>query len=281
MNSARKLERRPHGPLLSDHEFAELRDLFVKLTGNKLGPDKRTLLESRILKRLNETRLSPSSYLGLVRSDSHEREVFISTLTTHKTDWFREPIHIEFLANTVSKPEFSLQSKPVTIWSAACSSGEEVYSICMALLAKEFSHFRVLGTDISECCLKKARAGIFSANQIDMQVPTPMKDAYFRRCAPGKSGAEYRISENMQKWVKWRKFNLLEDALPARVQFDFIFLRNVLIYFKQDDVEKVIQNLHGYLKPGGFLITGLSEYIASESQFNLRRVGNSIYRYEK
>lgn len=280
MSSTPNLQRRIQGTLLSSEEVCELSELFIKWTGNKFGSDKQTLLESRIIKRLNETRLPPSAYIAFVKKDAHERELFISALTTHKTDWFREPVHIKFLVDKVQGLGLAKQRNPLTIWSAACSSGEEVYSICMALLSKDVTQFRVLGTDISECCLKKARSGVFAATQVDEQVPKRLRDLYFHRSIQVKGKSEYRIAENFQQWVKWRRFNLLEDKLSAKVQFDFIFLRNVLIYFKPEDIHKIIGNLCAYLKPGGFLITGLSEHIAAEEQHNLKRVGNSIYRYE-
>jgi chemotaxis protein methyltransferase CheR len=281
MSGARKLRQVGISQLFSDSEFEELGRLFVELTGNKLGKDKRNLLESRLSKRLLETGLSPSALLERVKRDAIERELFISVLTTHKTDWFRESVHLDFLTQTIESVGKPRKAHPLLIWSAACSSGEEVYSICMALLSSGTSDFRILGSDISESCLEKARSGTYGIDQVNLQVPLTLKTRFFIRSDLKAGSPCYQVQPMLMEHIKWRKFNLKGGSLPGEVRFDFIFIRNVLIYFHAHDIDLIIRNICRYLKPGGFLITGLSENITTENHLNLRRVGNSIYRHER
>lgn len=278
INSNKKLK----SSLLNDHEFHELSQLFVDWTGNKLGNDKRGLVESRIMKRLLETQLTPSDYVKEVKNNEKERECFVSSLTTHKTDWFREPIHFNFLLKKVIEENHCWnKSHPLLIWSAVCSTGEEVYSLCLALLEEEFVNFRILGSDISDSCLETAKNGLYQQKQVEEQVPENIKIKYFSRSIEHKNKNLYCIDLNLKKYVKWKKFNLLESNLSSSIKFDFIFLRNVLIYFKSETITQVIKRLLPYLKEGGFLIAGLSENISNYQDLGLILIGSSIYKYGK
>lgn len=264
--------------VFSEEDFDLTRNYFTQLTGNKLPKEKRSLLESRLRNRLNELRLSPRQYLQEVKNNSEEKARFITSLTTHKTEWFREAIHFKFLTDTLKSNENSNFSDSIKIWSAACSTGEEVYSLIMALEEAGVHRYRILGTDISDSCLKKARTGIYEPSQVDLQVPERLRKLYFLRGSEGSTAGLYRVAPQFLSTTKWRSFNLLTSDLPPGITFDFIILRNVLIYFDVLGSVTVIERLLRYLRPGGHLILGLSENLPKALEGVLERVGYSIYR---
>ncbi len=294
MNGAIQQKKHKGSKLFSDEEFLNLTNLFINLTSNKFSSDKRTLLESRLLKRLNETNLTPAEYITFLNNNNEEKEQFISALTTHKTDWFREPIHIDFTINEIKRLYKNKPNEQILIWSAACSTGEELYSICMRMYQEQFTQFKILGTDISQQCLQNGNAGLYSEHQVENQVPDYLRKIYFKKLSTSslKQNSEnsnntkddgksvYQISNQFKKHIKWRQYNLLESNLSGNVLFDFIYLRNVLIYFDQKTLHQAIKRTLRYLKPGGFIIIGLSENITFYGELDLKRVGNSIYRYE-
>jgi chemotaxis protein methyltransferase CheR len=261
--------------ILSEDQIKELSHLIAVWTGNSVGVDRRTLMESRIFKRLRETELSPTDYIRLIKQDAIEREHFISAFTTHKTDWFREPIHFDFLSNVTGDGKLRECIQPLAIWSAACSTGEEVYSICINLYENKMTHFRVLGSDISESCLQQAAAGIYNRQKVTQQVPPHLREKYFNP-APNDNSNALKTHSAFERHLKWRKFNLLESQLNTTMSFDIIFLRNVLIYFSPADIERIIARLRPHLKKQGHLIIGVSESLP-ETKW-LKKVGQSIYQ---
>lgn len=264
--------------VFTDRDFDTMRALFTSLTGNKLGPEKRTLLESRLRKRLHETGLAPKKYLDLLESDQGELETFISSLTTHKTDWFREPQHFDFFKRIIASRRQQLATEPLSIWSAASSTGEEIYSLGMTAIEEGVPNVRILGTDISTSCLEKARAGVYSKDTVDRQVHPALKQRYFLRGISPEHRSSYRVTEELRQLAKWRVHNLVESELPSQIEFDFIFLRNVLIYFDAETAFEVVRRLKRYMKKDGFLVVGLSENVLQAQELGLKRVDNSIYR---
>lgn len=258
--------------LFSDEHLLTIREYFRNLTGNRLGPDKRALIESRLRKRLIATGLEQSEYFKLLERSEEERAEFITALTTHKTDWFRERIHLDFVAR-----EAASRNGAVSVWSAACSTGEEPYSIAMSLDAAGVRDYRILGSDISRDCVQRAAAGIYKHDQVDQQVPDAIKRRFFLRgTGPGNAGL-YRIKEEYRNKTKFIEFNLIESSLKAAFRFDFILLRNVLIYFDQESGHEIVKRLCAYLKPGGYLILGLSEAVPRPENIGLQKTGNSIF----
>jgi chemotaxis protein methyltransferase CheR len=195
-----------------------------------------------------------------VFKDSREREILISLLTTHKTDWFREYEHFIFLKSALKEGLIDTHGKPLIVWSAAASTGEEAYSLAMFL--SEIGHsFRILGTDISEDCLRKAKAGAYAKTTVDEQVELSLKKKYFLK-GTGVNAGLYRIAPILAHPMKWRKYNLVDSAgLSSDLKFDIIFLRNALIYFDRESTQSIIHNVIKNLNKGGYLIIGLSETI--------------------
>lgn len=241
--------------------------------GLSLSEEKIALVESRLQKRLRELGLMPQQYLKLVKENSDERSFFFDLATTHKTDWFRESIHFDFLKTI----DFSMQDT-LNIWSAASSTGEEIYSLCMYLNENiPNKKVRILGTDISERCIHDCELGQYKKNMVDGHVPKHLVLKYFA----SNHSDHYSFKKEKFHGIKFRKFNLIHERLNSKMQFDVIFLRNVLIYFDAKTIESVIQNLLPSLKDQGLLILGLSETITQPARFHLERVQSSIYRYVK
>lgn len=275
--SAKKIENR----LFSNSEIDLIRAEFTELTGNRLGQDKRVLIESRLRKRLNELKIQTKDYIKLVKSDPEESSRFISALTTHKTDWFREPQHFAFLNEQIDLGKQDGGRDAWSIWSAASSTGEEGYSIAFSFLEKNIHRFRVLGTDISQECLQKASLGIYDKEDVDHQVRLEVKKKYFLSGTGAENSESYKVLPDIQSHFKWRQFNLISDELPVCLKFDIIFLRNVLIYFDQPQIVHIVERLTQYLNVGGYFIVGLSETVPQCEQFNLMRFKNSIYQKVK
>jgi chemotaxis protein methyltransferase CheR len=262
--------------LFADSQFHELRTIFSTMTGNKFEASKRSLFENRLRKCVLDLGIDPAEYVQLVKTQSEHRERFVTALTTHKTDWFRELPHFDFLRKKISETKSS-RTEDCLVWSAACSSGEEVYSLLMTFLENGESRVRILGTDISEKCVQSGESGIYHPQQIHSQVSADLIKKYFMVGAVNGE-KRYRFDPEHTRHLKWRCFNLINSDLPPTVQFDFILLRNVLIYFEPDDATEVIRRLLRYLKPGGHFIVGLSETVNAADSMGLKRVENSVYR---
>jgi chemotaxis protein methyltransferase CheR len=263
--------------LLDDADFNKIRSIFCTMTGNKLGPDKKSLVESRLRKRLLETGLEIDQYIKKIVSDEDESNEFVSSLTTHKTDWFRENVHFDFLKRHVGEEKKRGHAGDVMIWSAACSTGEEAYTALMTLLEAGHNRVRILGTDISLPCVTSAKKAAFSSTKVREQVRQDLVKKYFTKVDGDDNSTLLRFSPHFENHFKWREFNLMSSQLNSKVQFDYIFLRNVLIYFEPADCKKIVQRLSHYLRPGGHLIVGLSETVYQSETIGLKRVENSVY----
>lgn len=269
--------------------YEELRRLLVENTGIELGDNKYSLVESRLLKRLNALQLSSfAKYLKLLKSSSEEFDFFINCMTTNKTDWFREPRHFDYLVEKVL-PAITTEKQNerkaarnkdsdqiVYVWSAASSTGEEIYSLAMTLeenLPKR-TGFRILGTDIDSEVLQKASAASYKKSTVDRQVPPHLRMKYFLNT----SRSEISVCQKLRDKTKFRQFNLIESQMPVEMLFDVIFLRNVLIYFTRPTIEVVIKRLLRNLKPGGYLFIGHSESLNGLS-LPLEQVSEAVYQF--
>lgn len=241
--------------------------------GLSLSEEKIALVESRLQKRLRELGIMPQQYLKLVKENTDERNFFFDLATTHKTDWFRESVHFEYLKTI----DLSYQDT-INIWSAASSTGEEIYSLCMYINENlPDKKLRILGTDISDRCVHDCETGLYKKSLVDGHVPKHLVLKYFHN----HHADFYAFRKEKFHGIKFRKFNLIHERLNSKMLFDVIFLRNVLIYFDAKTIETVIMNLLPSLKNQGYLILGLSETITNPARFHLERVQSSIYRYVK
>ena len=255
---------------LSDSEFILFADLIYAAAGVRMTPVKKALVQGRLAKRLRHFRISSfHDYYLLIKKSPEEHRIATDLLTTHETSFFRDQSQFDFLENSV------LPSLPsARVWSAACSTGEEVYSIGMILQSKPvLSRWEIVGTDISERVLDYARRAQYPARQT-AEVP----DRFLKKfCLKGIGPMDgvFKISPIIRSCVTFRQANLLDPAVDG--VFDIVYLRNVIIYFDSYSRREAIRNIQNRLKKGGYLFVGSSE-MTGNSLAGFTAVRPSIYR---
>ncbi|WP_051909707.1 CheR family methyltransferase [Paenirhodobacter enshiensis] len=260
-------------------DVAQIARLLREHTGIKVLPAQASMLQSRLGRRLRGLGMKQfHDYVAYVTSRQGEGELreMISALTTNVTNFFREKHHFDQLSAEVLPPliERARQGARIRLWSAACSSGQEPYSMAMCLLdllpdAKSLD-IRVLGTDIDVQMLQIAREGIYSAEHIENMSPE-MRNRYFQRRPDG-----FHISTALRDIVTFRELNLHQEW-PMRGRFDAIMCRNVAIYFDLEAQGRLWRRLERALAPEGWLFLGHSERIPSEIPTALRSAGVTAY----
>ncbi|MDY0220426.1 MAG: CheR family methyltransferase [Desulfobacterium sp.] len=234
---------------LSPAQHQELSGIVYRESGVVLNEKKYSLLVARLAKRMRMIKVSRvSDYITLLSADSDEFNEFIDATTTNHTFFFRENKHCEYILKNLDA------KKPLKIWSAASSSGEEAFSLAVQLLANSFT-FTIYGSDLSDSMLNLARRAIYSNERVK-NVPVSMLHAYFRR-GEGRWKGHVKVKSAVQKLVTFEKFNLL--SCTPRDTYDIIFCRNVMIYFDTPTRQRVVTRLCNALKPGGYFFVGLSE----------------------
>jgi chemotaxis protein methyltransferase CheR len=255
------------------------------LTGNILNEKQRPMVESRLRRRLIDLQLrSPSDYkTHWYNNLKEENKYLIGLLTTHFTSFFREFSHFEWLAEDLPSMVRAARAEgrnTLKFWSAACSKGQEVWSLCMWLnhhLPKidPKMDWEVFGSDIDPESVAEAENGVYHHREIET-APRYLWEGFWTR---GKEDISdwYRVKKVLSSHAKFATVNLLSINLPSSIRFDAIMCRNVLIYFDQDNQKKISTSLLTYLTPQGALITGMSE---SLNGFNLdiQGVFPSVYK---
>jgi chemotaxis protein methyltransferase CheR len=274
---------------ITDEDFHAFRDLIHRETGIALNDGKREMLCARLAKRLRHLGCQDYGeyYRYLVDGDPEGREKIemINCVTTNKTDFFREPHHFDFLRNVVI-PEVEARSRTggarrLRIWSAACSTGEEPYSIAMTLRdripAQLDWDIRILASDIDSEVLAKAQRGSYEDSRIS-DVPASFRTRYLRR--DPEDDRRSIVDSELQSLIGFRRINFMDEAWPIRTTFDVIFCRNVIIYFDRPTQQKLFERMALLLAPGGYLILGHSENLYGISD-RFEALGNTVYRLER
>ncbi|SEI23546.1 CheR family methyltransferase [Pseudomonas asplenii] len=260
---------------LSNHEFQKFRTMIHEIAGIAMSETKRQLIAGRLNKRLRHFDLgSYGDYYQLLMKDKDERQIAVDLLTTNETYFFREPKHFEFLREELNT-ELRSGSGPLRIWSAACSSGEEPYTLAL-LLADTLPGrpWEILASDISTRILDKARAGLYPLE--DAQgIPGDLRQRFCLQ-GTGRNEGLFTLEPALRQRVQFRQINL-NDTLPEVGLFDVIFLRNVMIYFDADTKRQVVQRLRARLRPGGYFLVSHSESLNGITD-ELQSVRPSIYR---
>lgn len=263
---------------ITDGEFAQVRELALRFAGISIAASKKALIVGRWSRRLHHHRLTNfKDYLALLSGTSAgaEPQIALDLLTTNETNFFREPKHFDFIRDHVL-PTVNSENR-FRVWSAACSSGEEPYSVAM-LLADQLSNgpWDVLGTDISSRVLATARAGLY-----DLSRSNPIPRTYLLRfCLKGNGphSGQFLIDRTVRDRVRFARANL-NEPLPDYGKFDVIMLRNVMIYFDARTKQRVVNHLLPALKPGGYFIIGHCDTLAGVSH-SLATISASVYRKE-
>ena len=270
---------------LSPEGFVRFAHYITGELGIKMPDSKMSMIQSRLVRRGRELGLPSVEHYGeylFALGNNKEREHFVNAVTTNKTDFFREPEHFQYLTK-VALPSLQGAAKHdpgcIKVWSAACSSGEEPYTLGMVLsefsLRQTHTDFAVLATDVSTKVLQKARCGIYTEEQI-APVPFEMRTKYLLQ-NNGESERLVRIVPKLRQKVSFHELNFMTPEYHIKDRFDIIFLRNVLIYFDKNIQEAVVNKVCRYLTPGGYLFVSHSESL-SGFQIPVNRVGTSIYR---
>jgi len=270
---------------LSASDFERLRSLIHAESGINLNPDKKTMLEVRLRRRLHNLHISScTEYCEyLFTPDTRDRELIhlLDAVTTNKTDFFREPDHFEFLAST-ALPDLERRmrtDRKLLVWSAGCSTGEEPYTLAMVLGEYAQSHagfqFGVLATDLSTAVLDKARAGIFKSEVVRPVRPDLRRKYLMRSREPGSDLV--RIVPELRAKVEFRRLNLMDADFGLSEKPGIVFCRNVIIYFDRQTQERLLRKLVRQLVPGGYFFAGHSESLQS-MDLALVTAGPAIYR---
>ena len=268
---------------MTDDDFDRLSNFVFQQSGIKMPPIKKIMLQSRLQKRLRELKiLSFKKYADFVFSDEGQKNEIVHMLdavSTNKTDFYREPVHFDFLRDKIL-PDFMEKERINTlkVWSAGCSSGEEPYTIAITL--NEFKgeypgfDYDILGTDISTKILQQANTAIYKEDRVNV-VPLNIKKKYFLR-SKNKENKTVRVVKLLRDKIRYQRLNFMDTSYNVADIFDVIFCRNVLIYFNRETQEQVLNRLCQKLKSGGYLFIGHSESILGMN-LPLKQIKPTIY----
>lgn len=264
---------------MTDKDFQRIAGLAGRYTGIVLGDHKRDMVYGRIARRVRKLNLSSfSAYLDFLEGNQDkELSNFINVITTNLTSFFRENHHFDFLLETVL-PEVKrkrVNEKRIRIWSAGCSSGQEPYSIAMTLNKFGFSSdwdVKLLATDLDSDVLAKAKSAIYASSDVDGLDEMTVKNNFQRN----EVRKEVKVKDRVSKYIHFKRLNLLE-SWPMSGPFDFIFCRNVVIYFDKPTQKVLFDRYAELLEIGGYLFIGHSENLHGISD-RFENLGNTIYR---
>jgi chemotaxis protein methyltransferase CheR len=246
---------------LTDSEFDFVRRLVYRESAIVLMPGKEYLVEARLTPLARDAGIpgvSPFIAKLMKAPDRAAEARVVDALTTNETSWFRDSAPFEVFRTTVLPDLLTDRpvGQPIRIWSAACSTGQEPYTLSMILgetLAGTGRNADILATDLSDEALNRARAGRYNQLEINRGLPAPMLVKHFRR-----EGTEWVIGDPVRSRVRFQKYNLT-SPMPPSTGFDVVFLRNVLIYFDAETRRGVLRRVRAAMRPDGWLFLGAAE----------------------
>lgn len=268
---------------LTAESFSFVADLVRRRSAIQLEAGKEYLVESRLLPLARAAAAADvDAYVRAVRASNHPAALqdVVEALTTNETSWFRDGQPFQALVEQVV-PDVLANTRtggapgPLRVWSAACSSGQEPYSIAMTLAeARPGLDLRIVATDLSEQMVTRARAGRYNQLEVNRGLPATMLVRYFTR-----SGADWEVAPALKERITFTRHNLL-DAPPLGGPFDVVFCRNVLIYFDLATKRDILRRVQQVLRPGGYLFLGAAETtIGIDDTWERVPVGRgSVYR---
>ncbi|MCP4595460.1 CheR family methyltransferase [Neptuniibacter sp.] len=259
--------------------FVKVRDELYDYAGIVLADHKQDMAYNRLVRRLRELKIDNfDEYLRYLDGHPAEFTQFINALTTNLTAFFRERHHFDFIKDQIL-PDLDKQgTRRLRGWSAGCSLGEEPYSMAMTILDADTDvsgwDIKILATDIDSKVLGSAQSGIYTMDRIKT-LPTALVHRWFLK-GKGSNTGSVKVRKELQNMISFNYLNLMQDW-PIQGPLDYIFCRNVMIYFDQATQAKLLDKMADLLKPDGYLFVGHSEALARHaSRFEL--VGKTIYR---
>ncbi|WP_421934447.1 CheR family methyltransferase [Phenylobacterium sp.] len=269
--------------LFTNEDFQQIAQILHAHAGIALAEGKAALVYSRLAKRLRSLGLrSFREYCALVEDSNEvdERQAMMAALTTNVTRYFREPHHFDHLRDVVLPPLVDRARKggKIRLWSAACSNGQEPYSMAITVLAAlpEAANLdvKILATDIDPNMVAEGRAGIYREEAI-APVPVDLRRRWFKKPASG-GGDRWEVADELRALVAFRELNLIGDW-PMKGKFDVIFCRNVVIYFDEPTQERIWSRFAPMLNPGGTLYIGHSERVTGPATQIFETTGLTTY----
>ena len=273
---------------ITDREFNALKQIIQERTAIHLADTKILMVKSRLQKRLRELNMrSFSQYIDLISgSEGLEESIhLIDEITTNETSFFRTTEQFDLLMKRVLPDMIRNMgagvNRPLKVWSAGCSTGEEPYTIAMLLETVKKSHpgidfkYFVLGTDISRRVIEKARTAIYSTYQIQ-HIPMEIKHQSLLKSRDSSKGL-FKVAPEVREHVRFRQLNFLDADFQLRDRFDIIFFRNVQIYFQPNDRQNILRKILSYLNNGGYIIFGYAENI-TDLEMDLEHLDKCIFR---
>lgn len=260
---------------LTPEDYAAFRTFLQEVSGIVLGDNKQYLVTSRLTRLMQENSLeSFGALMRQIKSDSKLRHRIMDAMTTNETSWFRDSYPFDILKELILPELAKSPPRQLRIWSAACSTGQEPYSLSMAISeylqskpgSLSANGIQILATDISPRVLEQARTGMYEGVAVSRGLATERKQRFFKQTGDG-----WQVIESVRTRITFRELNLMQ-SYTALGKFDVIYCRNVLIYFSTELKKDILSRMAKALNPGGYLVLGGSESISNYSEdFDLVR----------
>jgi len=254
---------------MKEATFHAIREFVYERSGITLGDNKQALVRARIAKRMRRLNIPTyEDYMDFVRTDASgvEIEEMLDAISTNTTHFYREAAHFD-LMHEILREWVSHKMRKLRIWSAACSTGEEPYTLAIELIEGIGNYpldIKILATDIAPSVLKTAMKGEYNEEKLE-PVPRSIKSKYFTKIkTPGEP--LYRIRQEVKDLIIFRQFNLSVIPYPLKNPLDIIFCRNVMIYFDRSVRARLVSEFQRLLRPGGYLFVGHAESITGLSK---------------
>ncbi|MBD5543303.1 MAG: protein-glutamate O-methyltransferase CheR [Lachnospiraceae bacterium] len=255
------------------YDYEYFKGAVFELTQIDLNAYKEKQMKRRIDTLIGKNGITGyEKYIQLLKCNREKFDEFVNYLTINVSEFYRNPEQWELLDKEIFPELIRRFGKNLKIWSAACSTGDEPYSLVMALSKHlPLSQIKIIATDIDKQVIAKAKTGLYSEKSI-LSVPKELKAKYFTQIGPS-----YQISKEIKARVEFRQHNLLKDAFESNC--DLIVCRNVLIYFTEEAKEEIFRKFYHSLKPGGSLFIGSTEQIINYKEMNYRRKNSFFYEH--
>lgn len=253
------------------YDYEYFKKAIFELTKIDLNAYKEKQMKRRIDTLIEKHKVvGYENYVKLLKTDNEKFEEFVSYLTINVSEFYRNPEQWDYMDKTIIPELIGKFGKNLKIWSAACSTGDEPYSLVMALSRHiPLNQIKIFATDIDKQILEKAKLGLYNEKSIE-NVPKDLKEKYFE-----KIGASYKISDEIKARVEFKQHNLLKD--PYNTNYHMIVCRNVLIYFTEEAKEEVFRKFFTSLAPKGCLFIGSTEQIVNYKDIGYLRKDSFYY----
>lgn len=258
-------------------DFDRVRKIIYKKAGINLSDSKKQLVYSRLARRLRALKLPDfSAYLHYLENTDEEQQEFVNALTTNLTAFFREEHHFDILFDFAKNFK---HKRPLRVWCAAASTGEEPYSIAITL-AEAFGRYdppvEIIASDIDSNVLNEGRAGVYNINRIE-NLSVERKRQFFLKGKGNNNTGKVKVISELGRLIDFKQINLLDSSWPLTGMFDVIFCRNVMIYFDKATQLKLLEKMTKLLNKDGLYVAGHSESFAQASHL-VKLVGKTTYR---